>query len=157
MGKVLIAVLFMLSFAPSSRAQTAANWKMKFTHHEVYEVRPGVEMAARFGSNGLVCEIRLEPSHFSKNTVDLSFGIDRDAINSLLDDLVPSSERGKEDGTDPDDGLALGLGQISEEVHSYLNVRVHVLSSHDTTVAYVHWRHRNCDSLLSEEGIVHTK
>ncbi|MGB6386081.1 MAG: hypothetical protein WBD25_20285 [Terriglobales bacterium] len=157
MGKVSIAVLFMLSFAPSSRAQTAANWQMKFTHHEVYEVRPGVQVAARFAPNGLVCEIRLEPSYFSKNTVNLSFGIDRDAINSILEDLVPSSERGKEDRTDPDDGVSLGLGQISEEIHSYLNVRVHVLSSHDTTVAYVHWRHRNCDSLLSEEQMVHRK
>ncbi len=156
MGKVLIAVLFTLSFAPSSRAQTAANWGKKFPHHEVYDVRPGVQMAARFASNGLVCEIRLEPSHFSKDNVDLSF-VDRDAINSLLDDLVPPSERGREDRTDPDDGLVLGMGQINEEVHSYLNVRVHVLSSHDTTVAYVHWRHRNCDPLLREERIVHTK
>jgi len=74
MGKGLIAVLFTLSFAPSPLAQTAANWQMKYAHHEVYDVRPGVQMAARFASNGLVCEIRLEPSHFSKDKVDLSLG-----------------------------------------------------------------------------------
>jgi len=107
--------------------------RKKYARHEVYEVRPEAQMAARFALNGLVCEIRLEPAHFRKDEVDLRFGID--AIDSLLDEIVPPSERGKEDQTHPSHDL--GEGQIFEQVRSYSNVRVHIISSHDTTVAYV--------------------
>jgi hypothetical protein len=101
-------------------------------------------MAARFASNGLVCEMRLEPAHFGKYKVDFR-GLDKDDIHSLLDELVPQSERGQEDKKDRSNGMVIGLGQTMEEVYSYTNVRLHVLSSHCTAVAYVHWRSRKCE------------
>ena len=95
MGKGLIAALFALSFSPSLLAQTVADFQKSYSHHEVYEVRSGVQMAARFAANGKVCEIRLEPTYFGKDKVDLRFGISD--VESLLDDIIPPSERGKPD------------------------------------------------------------
>jgi hypothetical protein len=43
--------------------------------HEVYEVEPGVVMSAKFASSGLVCEMRVEQTHFDKDIVDLRTGI----------------------------------------------------------------------------------
>ena len=144
MGKGSIAIAFIFCFG-STQAQTVAGLQKKYAHHEVYEVRPGVQMAAKFTSEGLVCEIQLQPAHFNKDEVDLRFGLDKDVIQSLVDELVPASERGKEDKNDRSNGMVIGMGQVMEEIHSYSNVRVHVLSSHGTTVAAIDWRNRKCE------------
>ena len=144
MYRLLRATFTTVSFAASLWAQTTSELERKYRHHEVYEVQPGVQMTARFTSAGLVCEMRVEKSHFGKDKVDLSDDIDKDRINSLLNEIVPTSERGIEDKKDPQNGTVLGLGQITEEIHSYSNVRVHVLWGEWTSVAYVHWRHRKC-------------
>ncbi len=144
MSKLLIAICVVLPLVAGASAQTASQLAQKYAHHEVYEVRPGVQMTAKFASNGLVCEMRLEQAHFGKDRVDMRNGIDEESINSLIDELIPRSERGDEDKADPANGMAIGTGQVGESVHSYSNVRVHVLSSHGTAVAYIIWRHRKC-------------
>jgi hypothetical protein len=144
MSKLLMAICVTLPLAATAPAQTASELADRYAHHEVYEVQPGVQMAARFGSNGLVCEMHIEQAHFGKDGVDLRNGIDEERINGLIDTLVPRSERGEEDKADRSNGMVIGLGQSMESVHSYTNVRVNVLSSHGTAVAIVTWRHRKC-------------
>ena len=144
MFKLLLALCLNIPIAAIASAQTAAELAHKYAHHEVYEVQPGVQMAAKFGPNGIVCEMRLEQAHFGKDRVDMRNGIDETLINGLIDDLIPRSERGEEDKADPSNGMSLGTGQVDESVHSYTNVRVHVLSSHGKSVAYITWRHRKC-------------
>ena len=99
MGKGLITALFALWFTPSLFAQTASDFQKNYAHHDVYELRPGVQMAARFAANGQVCEIRLEPTYFGKDKVDLRFGISD--VESLLNEVIPQSERGKLIGNNP--------------------------------------------------------
>lgn len=140
----LIPVLFSLSLVTPLPAQTAADLRSKYAHHETYDVRSGAQMTAKFASNGLICEMRLEPAHFNNNAVSF-IGLDRDDIRGLLDELVPASERGEEDKNDRSNGMVIGLGQTMEEVYAYTNVRMHVLSSHGSAVAYVKWRHRECE------------
>ena len=66
MRRTLVAALFVLSCVTARPAQTESDLRNKYAHHEVYEVRPGVQMAARFASNGLLCEARFEPAHSTK-------------------------------------------------------------------------------------------
>jgi hypothetical protein len=73
-------------------AQTASELAIKYAHHVVYEVQPGVQMKAKFASNGSVCEMRIEQEHFLQNQVDMTYGIDKDRITRLVDQVVPTSE-----------------------------------------------------------------
>jgi hypothetical protein len=143
MVKLLMVICGAFSLATAS-AQTASELADKYSHHQVYDVQPGVQMTAKVAADGLVCEMRIEQAHFGKDGVDLHNGIDKEHINGLVDELVPHSERGEEDKADSSNGMVIGTGQVIESVRSYSNVRVHVLTSHDTTVAYIRWRHRTC-------------
>lgn len=98
-------------------------------------------MTAKFASNGLVCEMQIEQAHFDKDNADLGKGIDKDRVNGLIDQLVPPSERGEKK---PVDNMTLGTGQVLENIDSYSNVTVNVLSSHGTIVVTVKWRYRTC-------------
>src|ERR1700677_4620654 len=146
MSKLLIALCVALSLAVDGSAQTASELANKFAHHVVYEVHPGVQMAANFTSNGLVCEMKIEQEHFLTDQVDMTYGIDKDRLNGLVDQLVPPSERGKKDK--PQNGMVIGMGQVEESVERYANVEVHVLSTmsnYTTSVAIINWRHRKCE------------
>src|ERR1700730_14278612 len=143
-SKFVTTICMTIALGAAASAQTASELAHKYAHHEVYEVQAGVRMLAQFASNGLVCEMRLEQAHFGKDRVDMRDGIDEERINGLIDELTPPSVRGEEDKADPANGMSIGTGQVGESVHSYSNIRVHVLSSHGSTVAYIIWRHRKC-------------
>jgi hypothetical protein len=141
MFKLLMAICVTLPLAAVASAQTASELADRYAHHEVYEVQPGVQMTAKFASNGLVCEMQIGQTHFDKDGADLRKGIDKERVNGLRDQLVPPSERGEKN---PVDNMILGTGQVLESIDSYSNVSVHVLSSHGTIVVTVKWRHRTC-------------
>jgi hypothetical protein len=141
MFKLLMAICVTLTFAALATAQTASELADRYEHHEVYEVQPGVQMTAKFASDGLVCEMQIEQAHFDKDKADLRKGIDKERVNGLIDQLVPPSKRGEKN---PVDNMTLGMGQVLENIDSYSNVTVHVLSSHGTIVVTVTWRYRTC-------------
>jgi hypothetical protein len=145
MFKLLLAISSMTFLVVGVSAQTATELANKYTHHEVYEIQPGVQMTAKFAANGLVCEMQVEQAHFGKDGVDMRFGIDTVRLGDLLDQLVPPSERGKKDKSS---GMDVGMGQVTESVERYANVDVHVISTTPnnptTSVAIINWRHRKC-------------
>jgi len=145
MTKGLVAALT-LFLASVVSAQTASDLAAKYEHHEVYEVQPGVQMTAKFAANGSVCEMKVEQERFLKGEVDMRFGIDRDQIDRLVDQLVPASERGAKDKKN--NGMSIGTGQVMETVWRYANVDVHVLSTisgyAETSAFTITWRHRKC-------------
>jgi hypothetical protein len=57
MSKLLITFFVTRPFLTGAAAQTASELADRYTHHGVYEVQPGVQMTAKFASNGLVCEM----------------------------------------------------------------------------------------------------
>jgi len=144
MSKVLLVICVTLSLSAAAFAQTAAELSSKYAHHEVYEVQPGIQMTANFATDGLVCQMQIEQTHFKKDEVDLRDGIEKEHVDDLLDQLVPPSERGDKDD-DPANNLILGLGQGFDETRSYSNITVDLFSSHGTTVVTVKWRHRTCE------------
>jgi hypothetical protein len=145
MMKGLVAMVS-LFLASGVSAQTASDLAAKYTHHEVYEVQPGVQMTAKFSANGSVCEMKVEQERFLKDEIDMTFGIDRDQIDRLIDQLVPASERGEKDKKLS--GMTIGAGQVAETVWRYANVDVHVLSTisgcAETSAFTIGWRHRKC-------------
>jgi hypothetical protein len=126
------ALLLFILLVPSGWSQSAADLAQKFPHHEVYEVEPGVVMSANFASSGLVCEMRVEQTHFEKDIVDLRTGIDMDKISALLDRLVPPAERG-ERARDEFGGVVTTSGPTMQRTNRYANVEVDVMWSVEPT------------------------
>lgn len=143
------SVLLLLLLVPSGWSQSAADLAQKFHHHEVYEVESGVVMSAEFASNGLVCEMRVEQTHFKEQAVDLRNGLELDKIDDLLDRLVLPSERGeKTENNSSDQSLMLVVGTIMTRTDTYANIIVQVTSgvgtSDGSSVLEIKWRHRSC-------------
>jgi hypothetical protein len=138
MTKILIAAGLVVLFMAAANAQTAADLAEKYRHHEVYEVQPGVHMAPKFDSNSMVCEMRVEPTHFRDNAVDFAEGIDEHRIHAVIDQLVPVTERGVNIGTSED------CAGVCMTTHEYSKVLVKTFSGGDTRLIIIKWRNRSC-------------
>jgi hypothetical protein len=138
MTKPFMAVCLVFLFNAVANAQTAADLAKKYHHQEVYEVQPGVQMTPKFASDGQVCEMQLEQSHFLRNEVDLGDGIDQSKISAIIEQLVPAEERGGKMNTLEE---CVGICQTEDE---YSNIFVKVLSSGNTRLIKIKWRNRNC-------------
>jgi len=154
MKRHIAIAIFLISFVPVVHGQSAADLAQRFPHHEVYEVEPGVVMSAKFASNGLVCEMQVQKAHFNKDFADPSDGIDLDKMDTLVDRLVPASERG-----DKDQVLGSSLfhqqGTVMVKIDQYANITVQVFwnvkehkksvqQSNGSAVLVIKWRHRSC-------------
>ena len=147
-----VLLLFVL-LVPPSWSQSATDLAQKFPHHEVYEVEPGVVMSANFASNGLVCEMHVEQTHFDKDVVQLWDGLGMDKISSLLDRLVPPSERGEKEQDELSRLIAVS-GPTMRRTDRYANVVVDVMWGVEThkksvtttsgAVLEIKWRNRSC-------------
>jgi len=138
MTKSFMLVCSAFLFIADANGQTAADLGTKYHHHEVYEVEPGVQMTPKFASDGQVCEMQVEQSHFGKNRVDFSDGLNQAKINAITDQLVPAEERGEKINE-----LVLCTGSC-ETISEYSNVFVNVLSHVKTRVIAIKWRNRTC-------------
>jgi hypothetical protein len=153
MVKDLRIFLLLILLVPFGWSQSAADLAQKYRRHDAYELEPGVVLSARFATNGLVCEMDVEQTHFKDDVVDLGIGIEPDGIATLLDRLVPSSERGDKDGEFS--GSMTASGPRMTMTYTYANVIVHVISFVEThkktltivgpTVLKITWRNRSCN------------
>jgi hypothetical protein len=84
MTKVLAVVSSALLLIACANAQSASELSKQYRHHEVYELEPGVQMTPKFNLNGLICEMRVEQTHFTDDGVDLNQGMkERKAVLSI--------------------------------------------------------------------------
>ena len=144
-------VLFVVLLVPSGWTQTATDLAQRFRRHEVFEIEPGVVMSAEYASDGLVCEMHVEQTHFKKDVTDLTIGLELDKIDALLDRLVPASERGEK--KEDESGLTAISGTMTR-TDNYANVIVDVTSGVEAskkkwtisgpTVLKIKWRNRSC-------------
>lgn len=126
-------------FTAAANGQTAADLAKKYQHHEVYEVTPGVQMTPKFDSSGAVCEMQVEQTHFVKDGVDVSHGIDERQVYPIIDQLVPLSERGTKLNTFDE------CVSICQTTHQYSNVAITIVSGGDTRLVRIKWRNRGCE------------
>jgi hypothetical protein len=113
--------------------QTAAELSAKYPPVSAYEIRPGILMTAKYADDGQVCEMVLEVRHYrTPEKVELSSVIQPKLELGLIDELVPTAERGepihrwsnkepKDSWVDPDSFSAGGMSYVKR---SYKNVTV---------------------------------
>jgi hypothetical protein len=122
---------------------------------EAYEIRPGILMMPRYSKEGEVCEIGLERLLYSPEEIRLDGGLSRREIDRILDELVPSNERGSKD---PNllraDSIDLGGNSLVETVE-YQNLYAQFYASSPPSsatgvalrhnlVATMRWKNRKC-------------
>jgi len=126
-------LLAAITMAISALGQTASDLAAKYPSVSAYQIRPGILMTAKYSNDGQVCEMVLEARHYqTPEKVDLNTTIPAKLENSLIDELVPPSERGelknrwsnkdpKDAWLDPDSFTA---GGVSYTKRSYENVSI---------------------------------
>jgi hypothetical protein len=91
---------FLIAARPASAQLDAFTLHSKYgapLDRETFTVRPGIEMVVDYGSGKQVCRIQLPSGMKIVGTVPPG-AITKDQINQVLDEVVPSSIRGKEIG-----------------------------------------------------------
>jgi hypothetical protein len=122
----------------------------KYKSIEAYEVRPGVFAMPRYTSNGQVCEIGIERRRYSPETIFLNSNLSRDAIDSILDEFAPASERGKKLNDSDQIGLISQVGDGATTLIDYQNVVVVIFRNVSSTsdegdfAATINWKERKC-------------
>jgi len=139
MKKTLAVSTSMFLFMAAANGQTAADLAKKYQHHEVYEVKPGVQMTPKFDSSGAVCEMQVEQAHFVNDGVNVSHGIDERLVYPIIDQLVPVSERGTKLNTFDE------CVSICQTTYQYSNVAIMIVSGGDTRLVRIKWRSRSCE------------
>jgi hypothetical protein len=144
-------LLLVVLLVPCGWTQSAADLSQKFRHHEAFEIEPGVVMSAKYGADGLVCEMQVEQTHFNEGVTDLRVGLQLDELDALLDKLVPLSDRGEKQ--EHESGLTDISGAMTRR-DNYDNVIVNVTSCvkatkkkwtiSGPTVLEIKWRNRPC-------------
>jgi len=90
-------VAYLLVFAASFPADTAETLHGRYGHpiSETYLVRPAVVASVRYGSSGYACEIVVSPRKPSSLIKSGNYTIDSKELTEVLDEIVPTNERGK--------------------------------------------------------------
>lgn len=142
--KVLGTTIGVLVLISAARAQTTAAALERFPHHQVYEVKPGIQMTAKVDKRGAVCELQLERTHFTARGTSASDQISDADMRALFDELVPPSERG-EKITKREFSSCEGDSCESEVV--YTHVKVRTFDGAGTKFMTISWSNYPCDTL----------
>jgi hypothetical protein len=91
---------FVLLAAYLANPQSSSELRSRYGEPDIerFIVHPGIALTVEYGSDGLACEMLIEPPlplfHGDEQTLYMS----SDAVTSVLDDVVPVGMRGKEIG-----------------------------------------------------------
>jgi hypothetical protein len=95
-------------------------------------------MIPKFDSSGMVCEMQVEQAHFVESGAALSPRNDERNGFSIINGLVPASERGKELNTSEE---CMG---ICKTTYHYSNVTIAIMSDGDKRRIRIKWLNRSC-------------
>jgi hypothetical protein len=76
-------------------AQTEGQLDQIYTKLKVYAVRPNISLMAKFGGDGRVCEMALEPRRYDGDKVTLLSNLPEQEIVDIIEEVVPESDRGR--------------------------------------------------------------
>lgn len=82
---------------------------------ETFQVRPNIEAVVNYGTGHQICKIELPPGSY----VNPPHGASKQQVDEVIDELVPPSVRGKENGTG-----ALSLSRASVRLIGYEHVDI---------------------------------
>ena len=147
MAKICILLLTLVAAA---LGQTSADLSARYPAVTAYIVRPNVLMTARFAADGQVCEMTLEKRQKTDARIVFTSTFSDAEVQSLLDDLVPENQRGR-NLTPVLNGDITG-GFINEE-HTYENVLIREdgitrpAGAAGYRVITISWRKRRCSEV----------
>lgn|SRR5438045_6137697 len=91
----LFSLAILVALIPANAAaQTESQLDQNYTRLRVYAVRPNISLTAKFGNDGRVCEMVLEPRRYDwKKIVLLSNLLEQETVG-VIEEVVPESDRG---------------------------------------------------------------
>ena len=140
-GVMLVLVLW---------ASPQNNRFLRYKTVEAYEIRPGILMIPRYSDYGGVCEVGVERKHYLSEVVRLDPDMDREVIDQVFDELVPTDERGPRTKNMGGRDLISQNGNSLIRYSEYENVSIRVYSDDSRTcrranvVAVIQWKNRQC-------------
>ncbi len=154
-GRSRLLVHLMALVAVSAWGQTSADIGAKYSAVNAFEVRPGILMTTKYADDGQVCEMTLEKRHYQPDKVDLGSTIPNELIDRLLDELVPSSQRGPATSRwlHPDSTVGGGVSYIKQE---FENVFVEIYGGYSEAcdsgdqIVVIRWKKRTCAAPQSQ-------
>jgi len=92
----MLITAFLMVVPIGVKAQTAEDLTVRYrTPINAYEVRPGILMTVKYGTDGQVCEMVVERRHTTDSGVNLSSSLPKKLIDELIDELAPTYKRGE--------------------------------------------------------------
>src|SRR5215475_15584208 len=91
---VLTIVAFLMLLATLGTAQTQGQLEDKYPKVNAYLVRPKILLTARYSTDGLVCEMVLQPVRWTGDAM-LLFPLSEEETIRIVEEIVSESERGK--------------------------------------------------------------
>jgi|ERR1700733_2374145 hypothetical protein len=154
MRGAMLGFIFALGLAAPTGSQSPASLEAKYRRIVSYEVRPGIVLTPEYASDGKVCEMVFERRQKTETGFLLENTFSDKEVVELVDELVPSAERGKvvpvglSNGRGPEGYVAGGVMTLVTE---YQNVIVHVVGTDDPKASgpmyvAITWRNRACSA-----------
>lgn len=148
---MLLCVMALL-FLPN-RPQSGTFSKYKAV--ETYEIRPGILMMPKYAADGEVCEVTLETTNLSSDTINLTPTLPRNTVLELVDELAPVDERGPRTMDFGRDYISQHSGHSVTTFGEWENVAVNIYGRTSTgcgsgdIVAEIRWKKRICAGPLA--------
>ena len=94
------SALFSLAFlgaltTANATAQTESQLDQNYPRLRVYVVRPNISLTTKFGNDGRVCEMVLEPRRYDGKKILLLSNLPVRETVAVIEEVVPESDRGK--------------------------------------------------------------
>ena len=92
----LLTFAILLALIPvNATAQTENQLDQNYTRLRVYAVRPNISLTAKFGNDGRVCEMVLEPRRYDGQKIVLLSNLQEQETVGVIEEVVPESDRGR--------------------------------------------------------------
>ena len=145
----ILACVMALLFLPTG----PQNGKFsKYKAVAAYEIRPGILMMPKYAEDGEVCEITLQTTNASSDTINLTPTLPRKTVLELVDELAPVDERGPRTMDFGRDYISQHTGESVTTFAEWENVAVNIYGRASAgcgkgdVIAEIRWKKRACAS-----------
>jgi hypothetical protein len=149
----IVSIAFLALGVSAIIAQTKSQIELRYPRLYVFAVRPNMTLTAKYASDGQVCEMVLEPRHWDGEKFLLMPTLSEEDTISVVEEVVPLSERGSR-MKDEFERLSAVSGGAFSRTYDYEKITVGVAGStrekgSGITAALVRWRNRPCNSSIN--------
>jgi hypothetical protein len=146
MNKVSLIPLIGLAIA-GSQLQSSTELSTRYPVITSYEVRPGILMTPKYSADGQMCQMSIERQRATRSGIMMDSFISAELVKTIVDELVPHSERGPALHGSEDVVAVITTGLLNQSVHSYEKISYNVLSGPNReSVVVIKWKNRKCEA-----------